>query len=358
MDVIERQFRRRSFRYAELNMTSIHSPVITVITLGISCSAIGLADDPGCEVPSLVATGGPVPSNPHTLAVRWTGYSNFELVYNNKVILLDAFFDRGSTYPPLGFKAADIRRADVILIGHGHFDHMSDATSVSIKTGAPVIGAPLTTAKLQSQGLDPKLIKTVTGKGGELLKFSGFQIEPILGRHGRPPANVTAAFNQALKAVNTPFTVEQTAEFTKIRDRGTSDPRITNEGTIAYLITFDDGFRIIYRDSGGEITDYERAVMQRVQRVDLALAAVAADVLPSLTVKRALEYLRTYKPAVYIPAHHDSDFNDLWRPTEPLFQALKDEDPSLITVSKQYREPTCLDTEENIQRGNKPRLLQ
>jgi L-ascorbate metabolism protein UlaG (beta-lactamase superfamily) len=312
--------------------------------------AMFAAEDEGCRVPTMVSTGGSRPQNPLTLAIRWTGYSNFELVYNGQVILLDAYFDRGSTYPPLGFKAADIKKADVILIGHAHFDHMSDAASVGARTGATVVGAAITTDKLLSQGLDPKLIRTVAGRGGELLKFSKFQVEPILGRHGEPPANVTAAFNQAVRAVTEPYTAEQRAESAAIRDRGSSDPRITAEGTIAYLISLDDGFRIMYRDSGGEITDYERAVMQRVGRVDLAVAAVAADVLPSLTIKHALEYLRTYKPDVYIPAHHDADLRGMWRPTEPIFQALKDEDPSVITISKGYREPVCLDTRNNIQR--------
>lgn len=315
-----------------------------MLMLGIFVAAIVAAKDPGCEVPILVSTGGPVPHNPHTLAIRWTGYSNFELTYKGHVILLDAYFDRGSTYTPLGFKAADIKKADVILIGHAHFDHMSDAASVSARTGAIVLGAPVTTDKLRSQGLDPKLIRTVTGKGGELLKFTGFQVEPILGRHGEPPPNVTAAFNQALKGVTTPYTPAQTAEMAGIEDRGSFDPRIITEGTIAYLITLDDGYRIIYRDSGGSLTDYERTVMQKVGNLDLALAAVAADVLPALTIKRALEYLSVYKPRIYIPAHHDADLNGMWRPTEPISQALKDEDPNLITISQQYREPACLET--------------
>ena len=57
--------------------------------------------DPACQVRTLVSTGGPFPRNPHTLAVRWIGFANFELVYNGRIILLDAYYGRGSTFPPL-----------------------------------------------------------------------------------------------------------------------------------------------------------------------------------------------------------------------------------------------------------------
>lgn len=317
--------------------------------LGISAPA----KDAGCEVPTLVATGGAFPRNPHTLAVRWTGYSNFELAYGGQVLLLDAYFDRGSTFTPLGFKALDVKKADAILIGHGHFDHMSDAASVAARTGAVVVGAPLTVEKLKTQNLDDKQIRTVTGKGGEVLKFGKFEVEAILGRHGQPPAKVTNAFNEALRSVTTPPTAEETAETAAIRSRGTSDPRIVAEGTITYFITLDDGYRIMYRDSGGAVTDYEKAAMQRIGRVDLALVAVAANILPTLTSQQSLEHMRLYKPDVYIPAHHDAPRNGQWRTTEPIFQALKDDNPSLITISKQYREPACFDTEKNIQRSSK-----
>ena len=119
---------------------------------------------------------------------------------------------------------------------------------------------------------------------------------------------------------------------------------MVTEGTIAYLITLDTGFRLMYRDSGGRVTDEEKAAMARAGRVDVALVAVAADILNTLTAQRALEHVRTYKPDVFIPAHHDAAFNDLWRPTEPIFQAIKEENPSIVTVSRGYREPVCFDT--------------
>jgi L-ascorbate metabolism protein UlaG (beta-lactamase superfamily) len=306
--------------------------------------------DPGCEASTLVSTGGSFPKEPKTLAIRWTGYSNFELAYNGQIILLDAYFDRGSMFSPLGFKAADVNRSNLILIGHGHLDHMSDAASVGARTGALVVGAPVTTDKLKTQAIDPKQIRTVTGRGGEVLEFPGFKVEPILGRHGEPPKDVTAAFENALKSFARAPTAEQAKERAAIRERGTSDPRVVTEGTIAYLITLDSGFRIMYRDSGGRVTDYERVVMERVGRVDVALVAVSASFLNTLTVEQALEHMRTYQPDVYIPAHHDADYNGLWRATEPLFQALKDENPNIVTLSRGYREPICFDTENNIQR--------
>jgi hypothetical protein len=145
--------------------------------------------DAACHAAVLAATGGAVPKNPHTLAIRWIGYSNFELSYNGQVILLDAYYDRGTTYAPLGFAAADVRRADAILIGHGHFDHMADAASVGARTGATVVGAPVTTDKLATQNIDARQVRTVTGRGGEALQLGAFKVEPILARHGEPPAN-------------------------------------------------------------------------------------------------------------------------------------------------------------------------
>ncbi len=257
-------------------------------------------------------------------------------------------FDRGSIYPPIGFKAADVVRAGAILIGHGHHDHMADAASIALRTGATVVGAPATTDKLLTQKVPATQVRTVTGKGGEELRFERMTVQPILARHGDPPADVRAAFGEALQRTTPKLTPEETSEQRTIRERGTNDPRIAAEGTIAYLITLDNGYRILYRDSGGAVTEFERAAMAAVGRVDLALLATAASVLPTLTTRQALEYVRTYRPAVFMPAHHDAPVNDLWRPTEPLFQAIREEDPAIATVSKIYREPACFDTTRRV----------
>ncbi len=304
-----------------------------------------------------MSTGGPAPHDPHTLAVRWTGFSNFELAYRDKIILLDAFIDRGSNYPPLGFAAErrEARRRDRhrprpfrSYGGCGLDRACGPGRSSSARRSRPKSSL--------SQSVPAAQIRTVTGKHGEVLQFDGFTIEPILARHGQPDHHITEVMEGALNAIAPKPSPAQEAEEKAIRARGTSDPRVIREGTIAYLITLDDGFRIMYRDSGGHVTDQERAAMARVGGVDLALVALSAEFLPSLTAQQALEHMTLYKPDVFMPAHHDAAFAGhapLWRATEPVFQALKDANPNLVTVSRGYREPVCFNTEINFSQNGR-----
>ncbi len=84
----------------------------------------------------------------------------------------------------------------------------------------------------------------------------------------------------------------------------------------------------------------------------LELVAVTPSDVSSLVTGQALDYVHTYKPAVFMPAHHDGARDQLWRATEPIFQALKDENPLLVTVSNGYREPVCFDVRVTTPRAD------
>ena len=86
--------------------------------------------------------------------------------------------------------------------------------------------------------------------------------------------------------------------------------------------------------------------------IPLALVAVAASYLNTLTAELAVEHMRTYKPDVYMPAHHDAPDNGLWRAIEPISEALKNDNPSIIPVSKEYLTPVCFNTEFSAQHGH------
>ncbi|MDB5989567.1 MAG: beta-lactamase [Herbaspirillum sp.] len=334
---------------------------------GITCSSFGIANesqsmDPrfapapteaACRSLTLASTGGPLVKDPKILAVRWLGYTTFELVYGGEIILLDNYYDRGPRYRYLGFKAADVKRANLIIVGHGHHDHMSDTAQTIQQTGAPVIAAPITVKRLLEEGVDSQKIMQVTGTDNQILKFKGFTVQPVLARHGEPTANPSPAKFSKVYAEAEPGTPEQRAIEAAIKEKGSQDPHILNEGTIAYIITFDDGFRLAYRDSGGLMTDYEKAAMAKIGRVDVLIGAIAAETIAESNAAILMPMIETYRPAVYFPAHHEERVGaDLDRATEPLFQYIKNAFPDTVTVSKEFREPTCFDTRRNLKSGN------
>jgi L-ascorbate metabolism protein UlaG (beta-lactamase superfamily) len=314
------------------------------------------SSEAACNTRTMAAAGGPTLKDDKTLLIRWMGYTNYELVYGDKIILLDnGYYNRtGTQYKDLGFTAADIKRADLIIIGHAHLDHISDTAQVAKQTHAPVIGAPITMTTLLNQGLNPSQMKMVTGTTtGEVLNFPniGITVQPILGKHGQPP-QYTAAFGAAYKAAAPIPTPSEAAAFAALAARGSTDPNIITQGEIAYVITFNDGFRVAYRDSGGVMTSYETSAMQNIGRVDVLLGAVAADVIAEAQAMILLPMLQTYHPAIYIPGHHEEEIGGKPdRATEPLFQYAKNAFPDLITVSKEFREPSCFDTRFTIAKG-------
>jgi len=313
-------------------------------------------DRDACDTLTLASTGGPVPRDRDLLVLRWLGYANFEMTYRGQILLLDAYFDRGSRYRPLGFAAADVTRATAILLGHAHYDHMSDAASIGSRLNIPVVGAPVTVEKLLTQPIDPKLIQTVTGRGGETLRYDGFQVEPVLGFHSSAPAALTAAYTAAYATGVPPPTPEEAAEEAAIQARGSSDPRILTEGSISFVFTFDTGFRLAWRDTGGDMTSYEEEALARGGRVDVLLGSIAPLAIARLQAAVLLPMVRLYHPKVFLPSHHDERVGQLIdRATDPMFQAIKDEMPDIITISRQYREPVCFDTRHFTIRSFIPR---
>jgi L-ascorbate metabolism protein UlaG (beta-lactamase superfamily) len=303
-----------------------------------------LSDDPTLTTLVQTSAGGPAPASPDTLTIRWLGCANHELAFGDKVVLLDAWYDRGPHNRPLGFAPQDVTRADLIINGHAHFDHIADIAAVARQTGAAVMGAPISTEYLRSQGLpDSQLLPTA---GGEHFDFDGYSVDAILAHHSQLPTEVLSKLGDALAADAPPLTPAEQQQAAEIRARGLMDPRIITEGTIAYLFTFDNGFRLVYRNSAGPITDSERAAMAQVEGTDLAIIAYQGHVVADSQIAVTLPLVQLYNPSIYLPTHHDTAagfFID--QATEPLFMAIRDSVPSVRSVSPLYRTPVAVSME-------------
>lgn len=295
-----------------------------------------------CNALTPAAVGGPMPKEP-VLTLRWLGTTNFELAFGQTVALLDAYYDRGPRNRPVGASPGAMTRADLIFIGHGHFDHIADAAALAKKTGAIVVGAPLSIQVVLDAGLPRAQTRTVTGQGGELLRFPDFSVEPVLAQHSVLSRPAMAKFGEIASELLPPPTAEEVEAERVIEARGSSDPGVRTQGTLAFVFTFKSGFRLLFLDSAGPITEAERQLMRRIKQTDVAIVAYQGQYLAQTQMAITLPLIKLFRPRIYIPAHHDAlagYFPDLG--VEPLFMAIRDELPGTSTVAPLYRTPICL----------------
>jgi L-ascorbate metabolism protein UlaG (beta-lactamase superfamily) len=98
------------------------------------------------------------------------GCATFRLTLDDLVVFLDAYIDRVPSAPPVGITVGEIDRADWIVVGHSHFDHLYGAESIARATGATLIGSYETVRVMEAQGVPLKQLMPVAG--GERVRLS------------------------------------------------------------------------------------------------------------------------------------------------------------------------------------------
>ena len=235
------------------------------------------ADTDPCDSLMPAAIGGPLlPNSSETAVFRWLANANYELDYRGQVFLFDTYYNRKARNRSLGFIAEQVKRASVIFLGHGHFDHMSDTVPVAAQTQAPVVGAPITIDTAVQMGLPPKQAITVTG--GETLHFGDVTVDIALAHHSEPAVGIQEALGNLYKVELPPDAPEQAATSAAVRARGTFSPDVLDKGTLAFALTFPNGFKVLMLDSAGPITDGDRKLAEKIGPVDVAAMRISPRV--------------------------------------------------------------------------------
>lgn len=114
-----------------MNLIHTVGRALLAAALFVGCAS---AQRPGAEAPAELA-----PMTHSGAQLTWYGHAAFKLVTpSGKVI----FFDPWITNPANPDGAADLRaidRADLVLVSHGHFDHVGDAVAIAQRTHAKLV---------------------------------------------------------------------------------------------------------------------------------------------------------------------------------------------------------------------------
>ena len=121
------------------------------------------------------------------IALTYLGVAGWQLEGAGKVIVTDPYFSRPHDVDePLVPDDAAIAahapaHADLIVVGHSHFDHLLDAPAVAKRSGAELMGSLSTIRIARASGVDPDKLTGISG--GEDLARDGFSVRVIPSLH-------------------------------------------------------------------------------------------------------------------------------------------------------------------------------
>jgi L-ascorbate metabolism protein UlaG (beta-lactamase superfamily) len=226
----------------------------------------------------------------------WFGTNGWEITWANRKILIDPWFGRfdAGFFRPGQFNPqtplttnqdvleAHIDRADQILVGHGHWDHVADLPQIAKKTGAMVVGSESHVNALLAAGVPAAQLVRV--KGGENMQFDGYSIEVFPGLHSLGP---TKQYNPPGHLYSVPTNAPD-----KVADLPEGD-------SLIYQITIGDTFRIFSMSTANYIERWLSGLQPDVALI----ASIFASSIHTFNERLlgALNY-----PKLILPTHWDN----------------------------------------------------
>jgi L-ascorbate metabolism protein UlaG (beta-lactamase superfamily) len=250
----------------------------------VACTPSATAPQPAPEASSPSPSGAPV-------TLTYLGVAGWQVTDGDHTLLFDPYFTRADVTDgkaPLPPDEAAIARhaparADGILVGHSHYDHLLDVPAIARRTGAKVVGTESTLNVARASGVDPS--RMVLAKGGETFDIGPFSVRALKALH-----SLTGVPNEPIgRDITMPMAADAYGE----------------GGTLQYLVRV-EGRTILFIGTANFI---EREI--EGLRPDVAIVAVGLrEKIPdySCRVMRAIG-----KPRLVLTNHFDAH----WKPLGP-----------------------------------------
>jgi L-ascorbate metabolism protein UlaG (beta-lactamase superfamily) len=255
------------------------------------------------------------------ISLDWLGTATFRLTVDGLVLFLDAYMDRVSAAKPVGLSTNQVERADYLLIGHSHFDHLWGAERIARNTGATVIGSHETVRLMDTEEVPETQLVAVAG--GERIRLSdtvSVRVFPsqhscIWATAGAPDEACFGELGMTLQEREAALTVRsagraasQQPGMESVRAHlRSSDQRPRGEGgALAYLIETAEG-SIFWNDTSGHWTGILRDL-----RPDAAILAAAGrgnvdgEPIQGTLAQFVVREADLLRPQRIILCHHDN----------------------------------------------------
>lgn len=156
-----------------------------VLLIAILAACAPRASSPASEPTPAASATAPEPSR-SPLALTYLGVAGWQIESAGKTILVDPYFSRPDldgpiTSDPQAVAARSPERADLIVIGHSHVDHLLDAPAVALATGASIMGSDSTARVARAAGVPDERVIAIAG--GEDRAFDGFSVRVMKSLH-------------------------------------------------------------------------------------------------------------------------------------------------------------------------------
>jgi len=223
--------------------------------------------------------------------VTWLGQAAFRIVTpTGKVIVTDPWLRTNPLTPPEFRKLEAFGRIDVLLLTHGHFDHMADAPALAQMYDVPLRAPGDLAQSAMTLGMLPAKLLPRMNKGGTIEPVPGIRVMAVRAEH----SSIIVWKNPA------------------------TDKDETHPGgePVGWIIQLENGFRIYHAGDTAVFGDMK--LIGERYRPDLALVPIGGNFTmdPADAAWAVTEML---KPKAVIPMHYGT--NPLARGTAKEFVA-------------------------------------
>jgi L-ascorbate metabolism protein UlaG (beta-lactamase superfamily) len=216
--------------------------------------------------------------------VLWLGHATTRITsVAGKVIVIDPFLARNPTTPPEYRDLKAVGKVDLILVTHGHQDHIADLLELARLTGAKVLANYEFARNLVSLGLMEENKVIAMNRGG--------MAEP-LGRGVRihmVPADHSSSLDYNILGIRTPD------ESASIRQGGGAGV------SVGYVIEMENGFKIYHTGDTDAFGDM--ALIRELHKPDLTLVCIGGFFTMG-PEEAAYAVRELIKPKAVIPIHY------------------------------------------------------